>query len=150
MPFGLPSAERSSIWVPIARRRRWCSPPARTATPRAARWLALVGAIAGLPRHAPALYAQFDAGAHGFQFVELTPWIERFNVNYHLGIDGISLLLILLNSFTTVLVVIAGWEVIEKRVAQYMAAFLILSGLHERRVLRARRGCCSTCSSRRR
>ena len=57
------------------------------------------------------------------------PGSRRFNVNYHLGIDGISLLLILLNSFTTVLVVIAGWEVIRERVAQYMAAFLILSGL---------------------
>ena len=56
------------------------------------------------------------------------PWIESFNVNYHLGIDGISLLLILLNCFTTVLVVLAGWQVDRERVAQYMAAFLILSG----------------------
>ena len=63
------------------------------------------------------------------QFVEKTPWIERFNVNYHLGVDGISVLFILLNSFVTVLVVLAGWEVIQSRVAQYMAAFLILSGL---------------------
>ena len=74
------------------------------------------------------LYTGFDPLASGFQFIELTPWIESFNVNYHLGIDGISLLLILLNSFTTVLVVIAGWEVIQERVAQYMAAFLFLSG----------------------
>ena len=73
----------------------------------------------------------------------------RFNVNYHLGIDGISLLLDLLNSFITVLVVIAGWEVIEERVAQYMAAFLILSGLMNG-VFCALDGCCSTCSSRRR
>src|SRR5205085_10396620 len=64
----------------------------------------------------------------GFQFVQLRPWIEAFNVNYHLGVDGVSLLLILLNSFTTVLVVIAGWQVIQERVAQYMAAFLFLSG----------------------
>jgi NADH-quinone oxidoreductase subunit M len=63
------------------------------------------------------------------QFVELAPWIPRFNVNYHLGVDGISVLFILLNSFVTVLVVIAGWEVIENRVAQYMAAFLVMSGL---------------------
>ena len=63
------------------------------------------------------------------QFVELRAWIEAFNINYHLGVDGISLLFILLNSFTTVLVVIAGWKVIENRVAQYMAAFLIMSGL---------------------
>jgi NADH-quinone oxidoreductase subunit M len=63
------------------------------------------------------------------QFVELTPWIPRFNVNYHLGVDGISVLFILLNSFITVLVVIAGWEVIKDKVAQYMAAFLVMSGL---------------------
>jgi NADH-quinone oxidoreductase subunit M len=63
------------------------------------------------------------------QFVELEPWIPRFNVNYHLGVDGISVLFILLNSFITVLVVIAGWEVIRDKVAQYMAAFLVMSGL---------------------
>jgi NADH-quinone oxidoreductase subunit M len=63
------------------------------------------------------------------QFVELRPWIERFNIDYHLGVDGISVLFILLNSFITVLVVIAGWEVIQSRVSQYMAAFLIMSGL---------------------
>jgi NADH-quinone oxidoreductase subunit M len=63
------------------------------------------------------------------QFVELEPWIPRFNVNYHLGVDGISVLFILLNSFITVLVVITGWEVIRDKVAQYMAAFLVMSGL---------------------
>ena len=63
------------------------------------------------------------------QFVEIVPWIETLNINYHLGIDGISLLLILLNCFTTVLVVIAGWQVIQVRVSQYMAAFLLLSGM---------------------
>jgi NADH-quinone oxidoreductase subunit M len=63
------------------------------------------------------------------QFVELAPWIETFNVNYHLGVDGISVLFILLNSFITITVVIAGWSVIESRVGQYLAAFLILSGL---------------------
>jgi NADH-quinone oxidoreductase subunit M len=83
----------------------------------------VLGFVVALP-----LYFGFDALASGFQFVELSPWIETFNVNYHLGIDGISLLLILLNSFTTVLVVIAGWQVIHERVAQYMAAFLVLSG----------------------
>jgi NADH-quinone oxidoreductase subunit M len=71
---------------------------------------------------------RFDVTATGFQFMEIKRWIEAFNVNYHLGIDGIGLLMILLNSFTTVLVVIAGWQVIEKRVAQYLAAFLFLSG----------------------
>jgi NADH-quinone oxidoreductase subunit M len=93
-----------------------------------ARWLALTGAVAGFLVALP-LYARFDATTQGMQFVELTPWIESFNINYHLGIDGISLLLILMNTFTTVLVVLAGWKVIDSRVAQYMAAFLILSGM---------------------
>jgi NADH-quinone oxidoreductase subunit M len=92
-----------------------------------ARVLALVGAILGFLVTIP-LYTGFDVAAPGFQFVQFRPWIEAFNVNYHLGIDGISLLLILLNSFTTVLVVIAGWQVIQERVAQYLAAFLLLSG----------------------
>jgi NADH-quinone oxidoreductase subunit M len=92
-----------------------------------ARVIALIGAVLGLAVTLP-LYTGFDPKASGFQFVYSKPWIETFNVNYDLGIDGISLLLILLNSFTTVLVVIAGWEVIKERVAQYMAAFLLLSG----------------------
>jgi NADH-quinone oxidoreductase subunit M len=92
-----------------------------------ARLIALVGAVLGFLVTLP-LYVGFDPGAGGFQFTTLRPWIDTFNVNYHLGIDGVSLLLILLNSFTTVLVVIAGWEVIRERVAQYMAAFLFLSG----------------------
>ena len=74
-------------------------------------------------------YADFDTGTHAMQFVELTRWIETFNINYHLGIDGISLPLIMLTTFTTVLVIIAAWDVIETRVSQYMAAFLILEGL---------------------
>jgi len=92
-----------------------------------ARVIALAGAVVGFAVTIP-LYTGFDALAGGFQFAYSTPWIEAFNVNYHVGIDGISLLLILLNSFTTVLVVIAGWEVIRSRVAQYLAAFLFLSG----------------------
>jgi NADH-quinone oxidoreductase subunit M len=92
-----------------------------------ARLIALVGAVLGFAVTLP-LYAGFDSHAGGFQFTYLEPWIESFNVNYHLGIDGISLLLILLNSFTTMLVVIAGWEIIKERVAQYLAAFLFLSG----------------------
>ena len=63
------------------------------------------------------------------QFVEKLPWIERFNVHYHLGVDGISVWFVLLTAFITVIVVIAGWEVITERVNQYMGAFLILSGL---------------------
>jgi NADH-quinone oxidoreductase subunit M len=93
-----------------------------------ARVIALVGAVIGFAVTIP-LYTGFNLQLGGFQYVELRPWIEAFNINYHLGIDGISLLLILLNSLTTVLVVIAGWEIIQSRVSQYMAAFLVLSGL---------------------
>ncbi len=96
--------------------------------PAMARGLSLMGAIAGLVVAIP-LWTGFDNAAHGMQFVERSRWIESFNIHYHLGIDGISLLLILLNSFTTVLVVIAGWQVIQNKVSQYLAAFLILSGL---------------------
>jgi len=95
---------------------------------REARVIALLGAAAGFLVTIP-LVTGFDTGKSTMQFVELTPWIARFNVNYHLGVDGISVLFILLNSFITVLVVIAGWEVIKNKVAQYMAAFLVMSGL---------------------
>ena len=94
----------------------------------AVRWLALVGALLGLAVTVP-LYTGFEVGSAAMQFVEKAPWIERFNVHYHLGVDGISLWLILLTAFITVVVVIAGWEVITERVHQYMGAFLILSGL---------------------
>ncbi len=93
-----------------------------------ARQTALIGALLGLAASLP-LYTGFDAQTSAMQFVELSPWIPRFNINYHLGVDGISLLFVLLNSFITVLVVIAGWESIKQRVAQYMAAFLIMSGV---------------------
>jgi NADH-quinone oxidoreductase subunit M len=95
---------------------------------RAARTIALIGAVLGAAVTLP-LWTGFDRAASGFQFDYNVPWIETFNVNYQLGIDGISLLLILLNSFTTVLVIIAGWTVIQQRVAQYMASFLFLSGV---------------------
>jgi len=75
------------------------------------------------------LYTDFDTSTAVMQFSEMTPWISSFNVNYHLGIDGISMPLILLTTFMTVIVVIAGWEVIKVKVEQYMAAFLIMEGL---------------------
>ncbi len=75
------------------------------------------------------LYSQFDMTTHALQFTEKVLWVEAFNINYHLGVDGIALPLILLTTFTTVLVILAAWEVIEHRVSQYMAAFLILTGL---------------------
>ncbi|MCD6025984.1 MAG: NADH-quinone oxidoreductase subunit [Solimicrobium sp.] len=88
----------------------------------------IIGAIVSLAVTFP-LISKFDNSAHGMQFVESVSWITRFNTNYYLGIDGISLWLVILTAFITVIVVIAGWAVIEKRVAQYMGAFLILSGL---------------------
>jgi len=75
------------------------------------------------------LYRHFDTTTADMQFQELVPWIDAFRANYHLGVDGISMPLIILTTFTTVLVVLAGWQVIQHRVAQYMAAFLIMEGL---------------------
>jgi NADH-quinone oxidoreductase subunit M len=93
-----------------------------------ARIIALIGGILGFLVTLP-LYAGFDKLTSAMQFVEYRDWIHHFNIHYHLGIDGISVLFILLNSFFTPLVILAGWKVIEKRVAQYMAAFLIMSGI---------------------
>jgi NADH-quinone oxidoreductase subunit M len=94
----------------------------------AMRWMALAVAIASFLVTIP-LYTGFDRAEAGMQFVELAPWIPGFRINYFLGVDGISVLFILLNSFITVLVVLAGWTVIEQKQAQYMGAFLIMSGL---------------------
>ena len=115
------------IWVPIVAGIVVLTTGSDRNAPTA-RWFALVGSLLGLLVALP-LYTQFDPAVHGFQFQELHAWIPRFKINYHVGIDGISLLLILLNCFTTILVVLAGWKVIESRVAQYMGAFLILSGV---------------------
>lgn len=93
-----------------------------------ARWLALFVALAGFVVTLP-LYTGFDPAQAGMQFVEQAPWIRPFRIQYFLGIDGISMLFLLLNSFITVLVVLAGWEVIEEKQAQYMGAFLAMSGL---------------------
>jgi len=92
------------------------------------RSIALGGAVFGFLVTLP-LWIGFDARDPGMQFVQSIPWITRFNVNYHLGVDGISLLFVLLNSFITVLVVIAGWTSVQTRVGPYYASFLILSGL---------------------
>ncbi len=93
-----------------------------------ARMMALAVALIGFAVTLP-LYLGFDVSQAGMQFVEQRAWIPRFNIDYFLGVDGISMLFILLNSFITIIVVIAGWEVIEDKVAQYMGAFLIMSGL---------------------
>jgi len=88
----------------------------------------LIGALAGLLVTLP-LYGGFQTGTAAMQFVEKAVWIERFNINYHLGVDGISFWFVPLTAFITVIVVLASWESITERVNQYMGAFLILSGL---------------------
>ena len=95
---------------------------------RTVRWVALIGAVVSLLVTLP-LYSGFQLDTSSMQFVEKAPWIERFNVNYHLGVDGISLWFVLLTAFINVVVIIASWESITSRVNQYMAAFMILSGL---------------------
>ena len=115
-----------AIWVPIAFGIAVLA-FGDDRNPAPARWIALVGSVLGLAVCMP-LWTQFDRTA-AMQFVEMTPWIGRFNVNYHLGVDGISMPFILLNSFMTLLVVISHWEVIKDKVSQYLAAFLIQSGL---------------------
>ena len=95
---------------------------------RAVRWLALTGAVFSFLVTLP-LYTRFELGTPAMQFVENLPWIARLNVNYHLGLDGISLWFVLLTAFINIIVVIASWESITRRVNQYMGAFMILSGL---------------------
>ena len=95
---------------------------------RSVRWIALMGAVVSFLVTLP-LYDGFKLGTSAMQFVEKGSWIARFNVNYHIGVDGISLWFVLLTAFINVVVVIASWEAITQRVSQYMAAFLILSGL---------------------
>jgi NADH-quinone oxidoreductase subunit M len=92
------------------------------------RWAALFSALLSFFLCVP-LYTDFDSSSASMQFVENTPWVLRFNMAYHLGVDGISLWLVLLTSFITLVVVISAWEVITERVHQYMGAFLVLSGV---------------------
>jgi NADH-quinone oxidoreductase subunit M len=95
--------------------------------PGMTRMLSLVGSLVSFLATLP-LIQNFDNTAHGMQFVERASWISSFNIFYALGIDGISLWFIPLTAFITVIVVVAGWQVIENKVSQYMGAFLILSG----------------------
>ena len=94
----------------------------------AGRWIALVATIVTLLLSLP-LIANFNTATADFQFVESWEWIPGFHANYALGLDGISLPLVVLTAFITIFVVIAGWSVIEVRAAQYFAAFLIMEGL---------------------
>jgi NADH-quinone oxidoreductase subunit M len=116
-----------AIWVPIAAALLVLAAGGDRNAPLQ-RAIALVGALIGFLVTIP-LYAGFRPELGGMQFVELVNWIPRFGIHYHLGVDGISVLFLLLNSFVTVLVVIAGWTVIESRVGQYYASFLMLSGV---------------------
>jgi NADH-quinone oxidoreductase subunit M len=120
-----------AIWVPIFAGLLVLAVGTNAGDDRKAelqRTIAFVGALAGFLVTLP-LYAGFQLQGAGMQFVEKLAWIPRFNIHYHLGVDGISVLFILLNAFITPLVVVAGWTVIQQRVGQYMAAFLIMSGL---------------------
>ena len=92
------------------------------------RGVALAGALAGLLVTVP-LFTEFERASAAMQFVERTRWIDALSAHYHLGVDGLSVWFVLLTAIITVFVVVAGWEVIQDKVAQYMAAFLILSGL---------------------
>jgi len=92
------------------------------------RWVALIGSVVSFLATLP-LYFRFQLETADMQFVEKTPWLERFNVNYHMGVDGISVWFVILTAFITMVVVLASWEVITRKVNQYMGAFLILSGL---------------------
>ncbi|MGB6097428.1 MAG: NADH-quinone oxidoreductase subunit M [Comamonas thiooxydans] len=116
-----------SIWVPIAFGALLLA-FSKEGQANAVRWLALIGALIGFAVTIP-LVTGFDITTANMQFVENALWIERFNIHYHLGVDGISMWFVPLTAFITVIVVIASWTNITERVNQYMAAFLILSGL---------------------
>lgn len=116
-----------AIWIPIAAGVLVLAAGKDSRAPLA-RVLAFMGALAGFLVTLP-LFTGFDRLSGGYQFTEFHEWIPLLKINYALGVDGISVLFIILNAFITLLVVLAGWEVIRKRPAQYMAAFLMMSGL---------------------
>ncbi|RMX07628.1 NADH-quinone oxidoreductase subunit M [Corticibacter populi] len=116
-----------AIWVPIVA-GIILLPLGRPCHANLVRWLALAASLLGLLVTLP-LYTGFDTGTAQMQFVEQAVWISTFNIQYHLGVDGLSFWFIPLTAFITVIVVIASWQSITERVNQYMAAFLILSGL---------------------
>jgi NADH-quinone oxidoreductase subunit M len=116
-----------AIWLPIAVGVLVLA-LGRDQNAGAVRWVALLGSLASFLVTLP-LISGFNNASAAMQFQEIAPWIERFNVRYHLGVDGISVWFVLLTAFVTVIVVISAWEVIKTQVAHYMGAFLILSGL---------------------
>jgi len=116
-----------AIWLPVAFGVLLLA-VGRQENAGVARWIALIGAVIGFLVTVPVMIG-FDNSTAAMQFVEKAAWIERFNVFYHLGVDGISMWFVPLTAFITIIVVLAGWEVIEDRPHQYYGAFLILSGL---------------------
>ncbi len=116
-----------AIWIPVAFGILLLV-TGRQENAGVARWIALIGSVIGFLVTLPVIF-DFDTTTAAMQFVEKAPWIERFNVFYHLGVDGISMWFVPLTAFITIIVVLAGWEVIEDRPHQYYGAFLILSGL---------------------
>ncbi|MGH6647172.1 NADH-quinone oxidoreductase subunit M [Aquabacterium sp.] len=116
-----------AIWIPVAFGALLLA-IGRQENAKVTRWIALIGAIVGFLVTIP-LMTGFDNGTAAMQFVEKAAWIDRFNVFYHLGVDGISMWFVPLTAFITIIVVLAGWQVIEDRPHQYYGAFLILSGL---------------------
>jgi NADH-quinone oxidoreductase subunit M len=117
----------AAIWVPIAFGLVLLA-FGNDRSPGIVRGIALVGAVIGFLVTLPVIM-QFDPSTAEMQFVEKRIWIDLLDAYYHLGVDGLSVWFIVLTAFITVIVVIAGWEVIEENVAAYMASFLILSGL---------------------
>ncbi len=117
----------AAIWVPIAFGVVLLM-LGSDRNPGLVRGVALAGALAGLLVTVP-LFTDFERASAAMQFVERTRWIDALSAHYHLGVDGLSVWFVLLTAIITVFVVVAGWEVIEDKVAQYMASFLILSGL---------------------
>ena len=116
----------ATIWLPILGGAFVLGSGDRA--PNVSRWLALIFAVLTFLVSIP-LYTGFDAGTAQMQFVEKAPWVPAFDVHYYLGVDGISMPLILLTTFISILVIIAGWEVIQYKPSQYMAAFLIMEGV---------------------
>ncbi|WP_280150616.1 NADH-quinone oxidoreductase subunit M [Piscinibacter sp. XHJ-5] len=116
-----------AIWMPIVAGTVLLA-IGRDEHARSVRWMALIAALASFLVTVP-LITGFDVSSAAMQFQENLAWIDRFNVRYRLGVDGLSLWFVPLTAFITVIVVISAWEVIEERVNQYMGAFLVLSGL---------------------
>jgi NADH-quinone oxidoreductase subunit M len=116
-----------AIWIPIAFGMLLLA-IGRDDQPQAARWIGLIGALIGFAVTLP-LIGGFDTTTAAMQFQENIAWIPRFNIRYHLGVDGISVWFVLLTAFISIVVVLAGWEVITDRAHQYIGAFLIMSGL---------------------